>query len=260
MSKRRKSYTSPSIINPTGMHVALRREIHPEVAPRYDSVIKFIAGLQLTGIDVLPRQDTAAVTLLHSETVRQFFSQRQNSQTTLDTDDLLDLEYELNKLLGDEAPFIALEDEQNPLRVDEHDRLVIDFKETIDLQIDRCRVLSGLTKIIQSRNLNAKDIDGLLNPVAPSIPIATIDRRVLGDRFEDIVHDPSRYLDDESMVRLDRTVFPINTYIPLALPLGNISVGVTPKNTVRTTTLVEHFPDISFDGVKKVKTHEMEYS
>lgn len=260
MAKKQKTYTPPSIINPNGMQVTFTREIHQEVVSDYYSVIKFIAGIGITGLELLPKTHTTQVTLLHSETARQYFSQRQNNRSVLDTDDLLDLEYALNGLLGEEAPVVAVQDELAPLRIDENDRLVLDLKDANDLQVDRCRILRGLTEVIQSKKINARDIDALLDPVAPTIPIATVDRRILGTDFDAFSANPVQYLYDESVARLDETVIlPIDVYLPAALPLGKLSVRAIPKQ-VKTPRLEEHFPDIAFDGVKKIPTHEMEYS
>lgn len=253
MSRRRKTYTSPNLLNSKGTKIVLTRELHPEVLPHHTAVIKFIASLHIPGIDPLPTDEATHVTLLRSDTVRNFYLQRLQSTSIIDTNDLLDLEYQLNKTLGAEAPSAKVQDDFGPLRVDDSDRLVVDLKDSNELQIDRCRILSGLSEVLQLKRFSPKDIDDLLDPVDPVIPIATVDRRILGKDFEHLVYDPVQYLHDEALVRLDVTPLPVDTYIPTALPLGNLGVRAVTMQPDTTSYLEEHFPDVEFDERNIIK-------
>lgn len=249
MSKKRQAYT-PTHINPEGVRIAFARELHGDVLPQVSEVIKFIANLHITGLDVLPKSQATEVTILQNETVRRYFMQRKNDKFVLDTDDLQDLAYRIHIKHGDDTPSLAVWDSTSPFSVDDNDTLVVDLTNSNELQIDRCRILSAISDTIGTRALTPEDIDALIDPTYPTLPIATVDKRLMGENYDDFVLDPMGYLLDKGLEHTDTDNNPLQQ-IPRILPLGKLSIHAVPQRKP-STPLPEYFPGADFDGVKKI--------
>jgi hypothetical protein len=248
MSKRRRSY-EPSYINPQGFRIAFNRDVQGDIAANITNVSKFIATLGIPGLSVLPKSEMTKVTILHNETVRRYFMQRQNSKRVLDTADLEDLAYKFHLEHGDAIPTIPVYDTTAPFRVDEDDTLVIDLANSNELQIDRCRILQAISDAVGSKTLSPEDIDTLIDPELPILPIATIDKRLMGSAYDDFAMDPTGFMHEEILFDSSIDTTPLSM-IPDVIQLGKLSIQPVSKRKPL-SPMPEYFPDIEFDGVKK---------